>query len=167
MENRTERETEKVKAELATTRPQCANKSAGGVRVSSLKAARGARKATASKGSKVESEDEEEEAASAEMAPTAAANEDKSADSKDKNDEEEANHDGDARKARPVAEDADADHRKEPEVNNKEQATTDSASQCDAYAACCLLVVSPAASATSSSWVFSYPQILGRCIRQF
>ncbi|KAL1419997.1 hypothetical protein MTO96_024743 [Rhipicephalus appendiculatus] len=113
MENRTEQETEKVKAELATTHPQCENKSADGLRVSSLEGPRGAGKATAFKCSKDESEDEEEEAASAEVAPTAAANEDKSADSKDKNNEEEANNDWDASKDRP-----------------KEQATKHSGSGC-------------------------------------
>ncbi|XP_037501473.1 dentin sialophosphoprotein-like [Rhipicephalus sanguineus] len=68
---------------------------------------------------KAESEDDEEEAASDEVAPTAAANEDVSADGKDKKNAEEANNDGDSSKARQAdTEDADTDHKKEPDVNN-------------------------------------------------
>ncbi|KAH7984661.1 hypothetical protein HPB52_023490 [Rhipicephalus sanguineus] len=84
MEHRTEQHTEKFKAESARTQPQRENKFPGGRHVSSLEAARGATKATASKRSKEGgSEDDDEEAASAEVAPRAAVNKDESADSKD------------------------------------------------------------------------------------
>ncbi|XP_037518381.1 dentin sialophosphoprotein [Rhipicephalus sanguineus] len=72
---------------------------------------------------KYESEDDEEEAASDEVAPTAAANEDESADGKNKKNAEEANNDGDSSKARQAdTEDADTDHEKEPDVNNSKRA---------------------------------------------
>ncbi|KAL1476703.1 hypothetical protein MTO96_036314, partial [Rhipicephalus appendiculatus] len=68
--------------ESARTRPQRENKSTGGRHVSSLEAAHGSDKAATSKRLSNESEEEEEKAASGEVAPTAAANEDESADSK-------------------------------------------------------------------------------------
>ncbi|XP_037507577.1 protein starmaker-like [Rhipicephalus sanguineus] len=51
------------------------------------------------------------------------ANEDESADGKDKKNAEEANNDGDSSKARQAdTEDADTDHKKEPDVNNSKRA---------------------------------------------